>query len=117
MSHGNGQQPSGLPPLLRRPGPHGQPGGAVRPRQPGAAALPHHRAHRQRQAEGLHQPPAGRHGPGPHPGGQRPRHLRRPPVPVQGVLVGPLRAQPGHAQPHRAAEKGQALLSGVFSQR
>lgn len=111
------EQPPGLPPLLRGPGPHGQPGGAVWASEPGATAVPHHRTHHQREAAPLHQPPARRHGPRPHPRGQRARHLCCPPVPVQGVLVGALCAQPCRAKPHRTTTQGQTLLSGVLPQR
>lgn len=116
VSHGHRQQLTRLQVVLRGPGPHGEPGGAVWTHQPGAAPFPHRRAHRQRQAAALHQPPAGRDGPRPHPGGQRPRHLRRAPLPVQGLLVRPLCPQPDRSQPDRAPEEGQTLLPGVFSQ-
>lgn len=82
VSHNDRQQSTGLQAVLRRPWPHGQPGGAVRAGEPGAAAFPNHRTHHQWQAEGFHQPSVGCDGQRPNPGSQRPRYLRSPSLSV-----------------------------------
>ncbi|XP_074429221.1 interferon regulatory factor 5 isoform X1 [Larus michahellis] len=111
------QQPPRLPPLPQQPGAHAGAGGALRAADAGAGPLPRHRRHPQREATVLHPPAAGRAGPRAHPGAAGPGHLRHPPLPVQGLLDGPLRRPPRRPQPHREGEEDQALQPGGLSQR